>query len=88
MTNLLEYLYGALTPSNQRWLAKHLMEHAYEEEGKALAPYTMEELNARLDQSERDFAEGNCYTHEDVLKMLDEQLELASVEEHQYAEAV
>ena len=24
LTSLLEYLYGALTPSNQRWLAAHL----------------------------------------------------------------
>lgn len=27
LTSLLEYLCGALTPGNQRWLAEHLIEH-------------------------------------------------------------
>lgn len=88
LTSLLEYLYGTLTPSNQRWVAEHLRQHADQEEKALLKPYTMEELDARLDQSERDFAEGHYHTHEDVLKMLDEELELASVEKHEYAEAV
>ena len=26
LSSLLEYLYGTLTPSNMRWMAKHLME--------------------------------------------------------------
>ena len=81
MTSLLEYLYNALTPSNQRWVAEHLIEHADTED---LKPYTMEEINARIDQSERDFAEGNFYTHEEVMKMLDEELELTP----KYAEVV
>jgi predicted transcriptional regulator len=49
-----------------------------------MKPYTMEEINARIDQSERDFAEGNYYTHEEVMKMLDAELELTP----DYAEAV
>ena len=81
LTSLLEYLYNALTPSNQRWVAEHLIEHADTED---LKPYTMEEINARIDQSERDFAEGNFYTHEEVMKMLDEELELTP----KYAEVV
>ncbi len=88
LTSLLEYLYGTLTPSNQRWVAAHLVEHANVEEGEALKPYTMEEINARLDQSERDFAEGNYYTHDEVLKMLDEELELNSKGRMDFAEAV
>lgn len=85
LTSLLEYLYGTLTPSNQIWVAERLIEHA---EAEDLKPYTMEELKARLDQSERDFAEGNICTHEEVLKMLDEELGLAPVEKQQFAEAV
>ena len=88
LTSLLEYLYGTLTPSNQRWVAAHLVEHANVEEDEALKPYTMEEINARLDQSERDFAEGNYYTHDEVLKMLDEELELNSKGRMDFAEAV
>ena len=34
LTNLLQYLYGALTPSNQRWLAAHLVEHAAVQEAE------------------------------------------------------
>ena len=83
LSNLLEYLYGTLTPSNMLWMAERLTEHAKHEE-EAVKPYTMEEINARIDQSERDFAEGNFYTHEEVLKMLDEELELTP----EYAEAV
>ena len=82
MTSLLEYLYGTLTPSDQIWVAEHLMEHAKEEE---LKPYTIEELHERIAKSERDFAEGNYYTHEEVMKMLDEELELVPAE---FAEAV
>lgn len=82
LTSLLEYLYDTLTPSNQRWVAEHLITHADAED---LKPYTIEELHERIAQSERDFAEGNFYTHEEVMKMLDEELELAPAE---FAEAV
>ena len=85
LTKLLEYLYGALTPSNQRWLAAHLVEHADAEETENLKPYTIEELHERVAQSKRDFAEGNFYTHDEVMKMLDKDLGLAPVE---FAEAV
>jgi len=85
LTNLLEYLYDTLTPSNQRWLAAHLIEHAEIKEKEDLKPYTIEELHERIAKSERDFAEGNYYTHDEVMKMLDEELSLAPVE---IAEAV
>lgn len=45
LTSLLEYLYGALTPSNRRWLAERLIERTETKEGEALKPYTMEEDN-------------------------------------------
>ena len=82
LTNLLEYLYGTLTPSNQLWVADRLREHAEAEE---LKPYTIEELRERIAKSERDFADGNYYSHEEVMKMLDEELELTPAE---FAEAV
>lgn len=85
LTSLLEYLYGALTPSNQRWLAAHLVEHADVEEAESLVPYTIEELHERIAQSKRDFAEGNYYTHDEVMKMLDEELGITPVE---FAESV
>lgn len=82
LTSLLEYLYGALTPSNQRWLAAHLLEHADAED---LKPYTIEELHERIAKAERNFAEGRYYTDDEVFADLDE---YEKQEELQYAEAV
>ena len=82
LKSLLEYLYGTLTPSDQRWVARHLVEHADAEE---LKPYTIEELHERIAKSERDFAEGRYYTDEEVFADLDE---FEKQEELQYAEAV
>lgn len=85
MTSLLEYLYGALTPSNQRWLAEHLIEHANTEESEELTPYTIEELHERIAKAERDFADGHYFTDDEVFADLDE---YEKKEELQCAEAV
>ena len=53
-----------LSTSNKRWIADHLYEQVREEE--SLKPYTMEEIDARLDESERDIEEGRYYTTEEV----------------------
>ena len=68
LTNLLEYLYGTLTPNNMKWLGEHLIERAEEAEDP-LRPYTMEEIDVMLEESERDFEAGRCYSTEEVLKM-------------------
>lgn len=60
LSSLLEYLYAALTPSHQRWVAAHLMEHAEAEEGDNLTPYTIEELHQMVAESEREIAAGLC----------------------------
>lgn len=81
LTNLLNFLYGTLSPKDMRWVAEQLIEQANAEE---LKPYTIEELHERIAKSEQDYAEGKYHTHEDVMKMLDEELELTP----KYAEAV
>ena len=68
LTNLLEFLYGILTPSNQKWLGEHLIEHAKSIEDP-IQPYTTEEIDAMLEESERDFEAGNCYSTEEAIKM-------------------
>ena len=73
LTSLLEYLNGALTPSNRRWLAEHLIEHANTEESEDLTPYTIEDLHRMVTEGEREFSEGKWQF---------------SQEELQYAEAV
>ena len=34
-----------------------------------MKPYTMNEIDAMLEESERDFEAGRCYTTEEVLRM-------------------
>ena len=65
LTNLLEYLYGTLSPSNMRWVAEHLVEYADKKE-QSLKSYTMEEIDAMLDEAEQDFDAGNYVTQEEV----------------------
>ena len=74
MSNLLEFLYGTLTPSNMQWLGEHLIEHARNEE-ENLKPYTMEEINAMLDEAERNFEAGLGIPSEDVFRELEEEFE-------------
>lgn len=66
MNNLIEYLYGTLSTSNMRWVATHLLERAEQQEASHLKPYTMEELNARIDKAEEDSAAGRWRTHDEV----------------------
>ena len=86
LNNLLEYLYETLTPSNKRWVGEHLIRYAdYEEE--PVKPYTMEEINAMIDESERQIAAGLSQDHEDVFRELQEELDQEEFEPA-YVEAV
>ena len=67
LTSLLEFLYGTLTPSNMRWLGEHLIEQA--EKSEEIKPYTMEEINAMIEESESDFEAGRCYSTEEAIRM-------------------
>ena len=84
LNNLLEYLYGTLTPDNMRWVGKHLIEHADKEE--TLKPYTIEEIHAMIAESEADIAAGRTISHEEMMRQWEE--ELAREEELEMAEAV
>lgn len=57
-----------------------------ESEEYSLKPYTMEEINARIDQSERDIAEGRVYEFDEVMRELEE--EFVQEEELEMVEAV
>lgn len=58
-----------LSTENKRWLAEHLIEQVEAEtQSQAqseVTPYTMEEINAMIDESEADFAAGRFYTMEE-----------------------
>ena len=78
MNNLLEYLYGTLSADNMRWVGEHLIEHAKMEE--PLKPYTMEEINAMLDEAEADFAAGKGIPHEESMRRWREKIALKKQE--------
>ena len=84
MNNLLEYLYGTLTTDNMRWVGEHLI--AYAEKEEALKPYTMDEINAMLDEAEADIAAGRVVDDDEVWREYDE--ERAREKRLEMAEAV
>ena len=49
-----------------------LMKEAAEEE-YSLRPFTMEELNARIDQAERDIAEGRVHDFDEAMDELEKE---------------
>lgn len=84
LQGLLEYLYGTLTPKNMRWVARHLVEHADQAEPIELKRYTMEEINAMLDEAEANFKTGRGIPDEEAWHRYDEEIALAK----EMAEAV
>ena len=63
-------LIQSLSPDNKRWLASKLYEEVEEEE-EHLTPYTMEEINAWIDQAEADFAAGRGIPAEEADKEME-----------------
>ena len=65
--NQLWHLAQSLSADNKRWLAEKLYQSVEEEEEEEhLTPYTMEEINAWIDESEADFAAGRYLTTEEA----------------------
>ena len=64
LTSLLDYLTGALSTDNKRWLADHLYQQVREQ--KNLSPYTMEEIGTMLHEAEEDYAAGRYKTNDEV----------------------
>ena len=66
LEGLLSYLYDTLSPSSMQWVGEHLIEHAKQEQGEQLRPYTVEEIDAMLDEAEAAFEAGDYLTNDDV----------------------
>ena len=58
LVGLRDYLYDTLSPDNMIWLGTQLTEYGYKQKEHSPKPYTIEEINARLDLAEADFAAG------------------------------
>ena len=80
LTGLRDYLTGTLSVADMKWLVKELTEYAKKEEFP-LKRYTMEEINAMLD-------EGKGTPHEEVMREWDEEIARMEQEEQKYAKAV
>ena len=85
LTGLRDYLTGTLSIADMNWLAGELTDYANKEEFP-LKRYTMEEINAMLDEAEADIVEGRVIDDEDAWDDLNE--ELAREKELELAEAV
>lgn len=73
LNSLLDYLHGTLSTSDMRWVGEHLIRYAeYEEE--PVKQYTMEEINAMLDEAEENFNAGLGIPSEDVFRELEEEM--------------
>ena len=60
-----------LSADNKRWLSEKLIEESREEEEEHLTPYTMEEINAWIDESEADFAAGRYISNEEMNRRME-----------------
>lgn len=71
LTSLLDYLTKALTTDNKKWLADHLYQQVREK--KSVIPYTMEELNNRIDQAEQESVAGLGQDSEEMFREMEEE---------------
>ena len=85
LTGLRDYRIGTLNTGSLYWLATELTEYAKKKETRHLKPYTMEEINAMIDQSERDSVAGLGQDSEEMFCELEEEF---AREELEMAEAV
>lgn len=70
--NQLWNLAKSLSPDNKCWLADRLYEAAKEEREDKLTPYTMEELNARIDEALDDIRAGRTLSSDEVHRRMKE----------------
>ena len=73
LNNLSEYLCDTLTDEEKRDLALELSMSAMAKE--ELPPYTMEEINAMIEASERQIASGRYMSSDEMFEQLEKKLE-------------
>lgn len=72
LINLRDYLLGSLSYEDRMWLIDEL-----DDTGKGLesyCPYTKEELNARLEEAEREFKNGEYLPADEAFKHIAQEL--------------
>ena len=61
----------SLSADNQRWLAERLIESS-KEKNSSVQPYTIEELNRRIDKAEQSITNGSVISHTEVMNRMNE----------------
>ena len=87
LTGLRDYLIGTLSASNMLWLSTQLAEYAKGMQEPGSKRYTMDEINAMLDEAEADIAAGRVTDHEEMMREWEEEIEREEQEERQFAMA-
>jgi len=72
LNGLRDYLFGTLSADDMMWLAEELKRHLHN--GNASKPYSMEEIDGWIDESERQMAANLCEDEEEVYRELKEEL--------------
>ncbi|MBQ7495150.1 MAG: hypothetical protein IJT75_05260 [Bacteroidaceae bacterium] len=69
LNGLFEYITNSLSEEELIWLVTEL-NTVTSKSLRKLEPYSMEEINARIDESERQIAAGECSTTEEVFSRI------------------
>jgi len=69
LNSLRDYLLITLQPSDMRWLGEVLIAHS-KGDGAHVAPYTKEEIDAMMDEAERQFEIGAYHDEDEVFDRL------------------
>ena len=70
LTGLRDYLYGTLSPANLIWLGTQLTEYGNRLK-EQVQPYTMDEINAMIDEGERQIANGEYQDFDEAMDELE-----------------
>ena len=81
LTGLLEYLTNTLSRSDMAWLIKEIETYMHKSDDSHLKRYTKEEINAMLDEAERDFKAGLGVDGDEVHRELEEEFAREDAEE-------
>ena len=87
LTNLRDYLTGTLSREDMMWLMEEMRDFMRGKE-ENLKPYTIEEIHAMIEESERDIAEGRVTSHEEVMREWEENLAREEQEALEVAKAI
>lgn len=69
LNSLRDYLLITLQPSDMHWLGEILIAHSKGYENP-VAPYTKEEIDAMMDEAERQFETGSYHDEDEVFDRL------------------